>query len=535
MSKSRKRRLSGNPKRGPKFTARQRLEIGLKCLYSNDPYIADSLAVMYHCSRSHVFNCRRTASEFIDSISDEMITGGCFVLDQKMIQAMIITLTMACHSSLEGIQLFFEMIFGYHISIGKASETISRYAETAEKIVMNDDYSNVRIMASDEIYMPEDAPILVSIDPESTAVLLMKPEKKLSAELWAEALNGVNQYAGLNPEVAVNDSGSALMKGIPMAFKDIRIQPDIFHTEIDLGYELSKFRNYIEALITEEQKLNESLSGKKIHRRTVEKLKLIKEELEEVLPVADEIFKSYEEIKKEFGFTGCRYDEAVHNATEKLAGMLGVIPSLNEEITRRCKEDPEFGSLPEKEQNKRKDHIKTVLTASRKWRRYNSLRAAVHRLEKRVRKEGIFGFLERLEKKFKFLSQEHGVPEELILEAYRLHTAGGTDKYESMYDTLFEKYWISECEDCLDHVLSDIDYLVTHTIRASSLVENTNHKIRPYIQMKKKLSKQFCCLLQLFLNTKVYRRSVKGRAGKSPLELLTGKKSPPFLELLGLV
>ena len=59
-------------------------------------------------------------------IQDEMISGGCFVLDQNMLDAMILTLTLACHSSLEGIQMFFRMIFNQHISIGKLSETISR-------------------------------------------------------------------------------------------------------------------------------------------------------------------------------------------------------------------------------------------------------------------------------------------------------------------------------------------------------------------------------------------------------------------------
>ena len=209
----------------------------------------------------------------------------------------------------------------------------------------DDDYSNVRVIASDEIYMGHDAPILITIDPETTAVLMMKPEDKLSAELWTSNLSELSKRNGLKPEVAVNDSGSALMKGIPLAFEDIEIQPDIFHTEIDLGYELTKFMNYSESLINEEYKLMQSLSGKKIHQKTVRKLQAVQEELEEILPVAEGVMKAYEDIKQDFGFTGCRYTDAVSNAAAKLDRMLGMSPSLNEAAAAECMKNPQFKAI----------------------------------------------------------------------------------------------------------------------------------------------------------------------------------------------
>ena len=534
MSKLKKKKLMRSRKTGPKFTPRQRLEIGLACLYSCDPGIVDILCAQHNCSRSHVFNCRQTAIEFMNGISDEMIINGCFSLNQSLIDAVMIVLTLACRAPLEGIQLFFQMIFNLHISIGRISETISRYSQRAQEIVKDDDYSNVRVIASDEIYMGHDAPILITIDPETTAVLMMKPEDKLSAELWTSNLSELSKRNGLKPEVAVNDSGSALMKGIPLAFEDIEIQPDIFHTEIDLGYELTKFMNYSESLINEEYKLMQSLSGKKIHQKTVRKLQAVQEELEEILPVADGVMKAYEDIKQDFGFTGCRYTDAVSNASAKLDRMLGMIPSLNEAAAAECMKNPQFKAMSDAEKAKKLDDTKAILSASRKWKRYNSLRAAIHRLDKRIRKEGIFGFLKRLESKLEKIASEHDVPSELIFNTYSLYCERNSEQSVLKYDKLFAQYWDLQKEDCLDQILSDIQHLVAHTIRASSLVENTNHKVRPYIQMKKILTPAFCCLLQLFLNTKIYRRSIKGRAGKSPMELLTGKQSPPFLELIGI-
>ena len=43
--------------------------------------------------------------------------------------------------------------------------------------------------------MGHDASILITIDPETTAVLMMKPEDKLSAELWTSNLSELSLLA----------------------------------------------------------------------------------------------------------------------------------------------------------------------------------------------------------------------------------------------------------------------------------------------------------------------------------------------------
>ena len=69
--------------------------------------------------------------------------------------------------------------------------------------------------------------------------------------------------------------------------------------------------------------------------------------------------------------------------------------------------------------------------------------------------------------------------------------------------------------------------------RASSLVENVNSRLRPFMDIKKHVSSNFYSLVQLYLNTKKYRRSrVDSRKGHSPVELLTGKPWPDFIDLL---
>jgi hypothetical protein len=71
-------------------------------------------------------------------------------------------------------------------------------------------------------------------------------------------------------------------------------------------------------------------------------------------------------------------------------------------------------------------------------------------------------------------------------------------------------------------------------VRASSLVENWNSRLRTYFLLRRHLGAEYLGLLQFFLNHRRYERSeCPERAGRSPAELLTGQKHGHWLELLG--
>ena len=61
-------------------------------------------------------------------------------------------------------------------------------------------------------------------------------------------------------------------------------------------------------------------------------------------------------------------------------------------------------------------------------------------------------------------------------------------------------------------------------MRASSLVENLNSRLRTYFFLRRQLGNDYLTLLQFFLNHRRYLRSDDpSRVGKSPAELLTGR------------
>jgi hypothetical protein len=83
-------------------------------------------------------------------------------------------------------------------------------------------------------------------------------------------------------------------------------------------------------------------------------------------------------------------------------------------------------------------------------------------------------------------------------------------------------------------VCADVQELSHQVVRASSLVENLNSRLRTYFFLRRQLGTDYLTLLQFFLNHRRYLRSEDpSRVGKSPAELLTGEPHAHWLELLG--
>ena len=76
--------------------------------------------------------------------------------------------------------------------------------------------------------------------------------------------------------------------------------------------------------------------------------------------------------------------------------------------------------------------------------------------------------------------------------------------------------------------------LLGKVVRASSVIENLNSRLRSYFFLRRHLGGDYLALLQFFLNHRRLVRSAHAeRVGKSPAELLTGQSQPHWLEMLG--
>jgi hypothetical protein len=73
------------------------------------------------------------------------------------------------------------------------------------------------------------------------------------------------------------------------------------------------------------------------------------------------------------------------------------------------------------------------------------------------------------------------------------------------------------------------------TVRASSVVENLNSRLRSYFFLRRQLGPDYLQLLPFFLNHRRFlRREHPERVGHSSAELLAGQGHAHWLELLGL-
>ena len=76
--------------------------------------------------------------------------------------------------------------------------------------------------------------------------------------------------------------------------------------------------------------------------------------------------------------------------------------------------------------------------------------------------------------------------------------------------------------------------LAQQVVRASSVIENLNSRLRCYFFLRRHLGSDYLVLLQFFLNHRRFLRSEHPeRVDKSPAELLTGQPHPHWLEMLG--
>jgi hypothetical protein len=79
-----------------------------------------------------------------------------------------------------------------------------------------------------------------------------------------------------------------------------------------------------------------------------------------------------------------------------------------------------------------------------------------------------------------------------------------------------------------------VQELSAGVVRASSLVENVNSRLRSYFFLRRQLGPDYLELLRFFLkNRRLQRSEREERLGKSPAELLFGVEHKHWLEMLG--
>lgn len=460
------------------------------------PFPVSQIAEHYQISRNYVYILRNRISRYCCEPSQGLpvetdIFSQMSAPDNRIIVAsnafyekMVISLALDGFASEEGIQRVLENNFGKHISIGRISQILDQAADRAAQFDASIGLSGIRQGANDEIFQCG-VPVLTGIDAVSTYIYLLKQETDRSAAAWQAAMEDCKAQ-GLDLEVSISDFGAGLLSGIPKAFPDATVQPDLFHWLMELGKEISSYERKAYALLSDYYKCMDALDGQRVHEKTFRKLLGLEEKLVPAMERCDTLQILYGWLKEMTRYNGYGGQDVVSLCSWILDCMQEAAGEPGSRLSRAVA--------------KTRKNLPSVLV-----------------------------YLKRAENVLRDYAVKHGYPPEAFVLLYKLPCySPGSPEYRGA-DRRLRRQLKGAYGACYQEVYRILDGVK----RASSLVENLNGRLRPYMNLKRMVPEKFLTLLKVYFNTKKYRRSRRAeRKGKSPLELLTGQKHKNFFDIV---
>ena len=454
------------------------------------------LAREHEVSRKFLYQQARTAEEALSeafppsSRSDDVL----FYLPvtKTWLRQLVLALVLICHSSVRGVVELLQDVFDYRLSVGTVHNIVHSAVTPARATNQQYDLSRIRVGLLDEIYQASD-PVFVGVDAESTFCFLLSPEQHCDTDTWGiRLLELVDQ--GYAPDANVADFGAGLRAGHKEALPGVPCRGDIFHALYTIGplvrYLEKRAYEAIDARTKLERK--QPTAGRRSRRRKVQGLpqKLWYARMAEAkaIALADEVALLAHWLQHDI----------LSVAGPKYAIRRDLFDFVVAELRARESACPH--------------QIKPVRTM----------------LENQG--DNLLAFTVQLDRDLEHLAQNWQISTATareVLDVQCLPTWGPKrwSREATLRETLQGRY---------HGVCADARKLSDRVVRASSLVENLNSRLRSYFFLRRQLGKDYLTLLQFFLNHRRYQRSEDpSRVDKSPAELLTGQRHAHWLELLG--
>ena len=148
----------------------------------------------------------------------------------------------------------------------------------------------------------------------------------------------------------------------------------------------------------------------------------------------------------------------------------------------------------------------------------------------RNQRDDLLAFARALDQQLAAVAQEYEVPPALVRELLAVSASNEWCPSTWPRDAVLHHRLGSRYRGVRDAVAD----VASATVRASSVIENLNSRLRGYFFLRRHLGGEYLDLLRFFLNHRRFARSEHPeRVGKSPAELLTGSSHPHWVELLG--
>ena len=415
-------------------------------------------------------------------------------VDKRHLDRAIVTLRVVGNVSLEGIQRCLEEVLGTRRSIGSLSEVIARAQKEAVAFQRQLVYEGTGTGLVDELFLHR-TPLLVVVEPHSTALLLLAQEEHRDGDTWGVRLLETEEQ-GFSFTRVVSDQAQGIAAGVHAAFgEEMPHQLDLGHlfgqiARLDAELERTAYKT-----IREEAERGRVLDSAKSERVIVSRI----EAWEKAPQKMEEAISRYEDFHYLAGELSGLFTpvspEGVPRSLAFVQGEVQALLSLLEEIPS----------------------------------------AKVQELRKRLARQqkGLLVFWEDWEHRLAALREI--IPPEEELQALLLEYFLGRKKSSPATQKALEKtkaFVETHLGDQAACLRAQVASLLDGLVRSSALVENANSWLRPYLNTRKGSSQAFLDLVRLYRNTRTYRRGK--RKGHSPFELLGLSLPEDWLSLVGL-
>ena len=351
------------------------------------------------------------------------------------------------------------------------------------------DLSPIQSSAADEVFH-RNQPIFGIVDIESRYCALLAKSNDRDHESWAIHLFDLTAR-GYAPGTSIIDNAKGLIKGHEMVLPTTTLRYDHFHIIRDLK-DCARF-------------LKNELAS-----RTTETLKLVRR-----------VEKTHDKKKKK------ALAAVSSNALAELTTLEQTYATF-QLLTQWLQHDVlELAGYQPDERTKLYDFIVAEMAVLAKQHPHR-IGAIVTSLTHQ--RDALLDVANALNEPFAQLAAHYNVSISAIWEVCYV-TRYGIDscryhERSSELETLIGKHY----EAIEDAVLS----ILAKTHRCSSMVENLNSRVRPYLDERKFVSQKMLNLIRFYLNHKPFMRSTHKRlVNKTPAEAMTGKPHQPWLEMLG--
>ena len=471
----------------------QRQQLAIAALAGVQPI--SHLAAAHQVSRKFVYQQADKAEQALHDAFDAADDGRVLFhlpVTKVWLRQLTLGLVLICHSPLRGVTELLRDLFDYPLSLGTVFNIVHSAIPQARACNTSQDLSGVRIGVPDEIFQAGH-PVLVGCDADSTYCYLLSQEEHRDADTWAVRLWELVER-GFCPEATVADGGTALRAAHERVLPDLPRRRDVFHVFYE---EVGPLVRALEARAYHAIERRSNLEGQLARpgkRRDRLKLSLTQQlryaRVEEVqaLTLADDVALLARWLREDV--------LAVAGLDHADRGVLYdfVLSEL------RARQD----GCPHR--------LKPVGTALANQR------------------DDLLAFAAQLDRDLAAVAQECQVPvaltrEALQVQALSVHDVRRGPREAALRQALRGRYHL---------VREAVAAVAAAVVRASSVVENLNSRLRNYFFLRRQLGPDYLSLLQFFLNHRRFLRSERpGRAHKSPAELLTGAAHAHWLELLG--